>query len=276
MQIREMSRSQLERLWKEKWGQSLPTGRLPVGSKLDQFYIISDFYVAIQDEKNHPDEGKPIAFRGYGYKGEFKFIGMAYTKPEYYRQGIYTDLEPSLSGKVILALSQRNPEFPQDVWVNYWKFKGFLADPTDEQLDRVFDKGHEEVTAPFINYYRNKPDRTWVVRNTNIRKAWFTDIGNNKNNWRDIVKSDIKKRKSLANNYIRMIDEIVKGLEEPTSAREIYNMLFDKYQEKRHAGGAPRTGRYFPVFNSVRKHLNINYEVTGYNKSKNSKLYGGK
>ena len=281
MQIKNMSRSDLKQFWKEKWGEPLPTGRLPVGSKVDKFYIITDFHVAIQDEKNHQDEGKPIAFRGYGYNGEYKFIGMAYTKPEYYRQGIYTDLEPSLSGKVILALSQRNPEFPQNMWVNYWEFKGFLADPTDEQLDKVLGKGHEEVTALFIKYYRNKPDKTWVVRNTNIKKTWFADIANNKNDWRAIVKSDIKKRRNLAKNYIELINEIIQDLEEPTSIKEIYGMLFDKFQEKRqsanpkHPSGHRNTGKYFPEIGAVRNYIIVNHEQTGYIKSRNVRLYGG-
>jgi hypothetical protein len=163
LEIKTINRSQLEQLWKDSWGEPLPSGR-PTPAKMDTYYPITKFKVAL-------DKDKPIAYRGYGEKNEYNFIGMAYTKPEYLKQGIYSKLEPSLSGKVIVGLSQRNPEFSQSDWVSYWKGKGFTVNPSDEELDEIFGLDRDKsITEPFINFYRKHEKNTWAVKGDTVAK----------------------------------------------------------------------------------------------------------
>jgi len=171
-----MSRSSLEDLWQKEWGEKMPSGRLPIGqSKIEPFYPIRFFKVAF-------DEGKPIAYRGYGDKGGYNLIGMAYTKPEYYRQGIYNRLQPTLSGKVIVGLSQRNPDFSKSDWESYWEGKGFTINPSDSDLDNIFGKDRDKsITDPFMKYYGNSDRTSWAVRGDGISK------------WQEVLKKKNKK-----------------------------------------------------------------------------------
>ena len=94
--------------------------------------------------------------------------------------------------------------------------------------------------------------------------------------WEGIIK-----RRGLPENYIELINEIIQDLEEPTSIKEIYSMLFDKYQEKRqsanpkHPSGFRGSGKYYPEIGAVRNYIIVNHEQTGYIKSRNVRLYGG-
>mgnify|MGYP003652916156 CR=1 FL=1 len=163
METKNLSRSQLEQLWKDSWAETIPSGR-PTPSKMDTYYPITRFNVGV-------DNDKPIAYRGYGEKDGYTFIGMAYTKPEYLRRGIYSKLAPSMSGKVIVGLSQRNTEFSQSDWVSYWEGKGFTINPTDEELDEIFGTDRDKsITDPFVKFYRNHDRNTWAVKGDTISK----------------------------------------------------------------------------------------------------------
>ena len=159
-----MSRSSLEQLWEKSWGESLPSGR-PTPAKMDSYYPITIMNVAL-------DEGKPVAYRGYGTIGDYTFVGMAFTKSEYRKKDLYAKLAPPMQGKLIAGISQRSPDFPQSKWVSSWENKGFTINPTDEELDKIFGKGHEEITHHFIRFYRNHPKNTWAIKNTDSIAKW--------------------------------------------------------------------------------------------------------
>ena len=69
MEIKTMTRQEIVSLWEKVWGVELPSGR-PTPAKMDTYYPITDFNVAFDDDK-------PVAYRGYGEKGEYKFIGFS-------------------------------------------------------------------------------------------------------------------------------------------------------------------------------------------------------
>ena len=165
METKQMSRSSLEDLWNKTYGEDLPSGR-PKPAKMDSYYPISTMNVAL-------DEGKPVAYRGFGNIGDYNFIGMSYTMPEYRNKSIYSKLEPPMQGKVIVGLSQRNTGFKQEDWVNYFKGKGFTINPSDEELDEMFGEGHEEITHHFIRFYRNHDKNTWAAKNTSAIAKWW-------------------------------------------------------------------------------------------------------
>ena len=181
MEFKTMSRAELLSTWLEAWGEEYPSSR---GPKMDRYYPVSEFEVAIKD-------GKPIAAVGYGEKAGYNFKGMSHTKPEYLNEGLWTRMFRDLSGKSIVGLSQKAEGFTQKDWESVYRRKGWTINPSDEELGEVFGEDRDEsITEPFVAFYRNHPVNTWAVNNNNVGK-WdrIVRVGD-KMGWQDILKGD--------------------------------------------------------------------------------------
>ena len=88
--------------------------------------------------------------------------------------------------------------------------------------------------------------------------------------WEDIVK-----RKKMIPKYKKLIDDVVQGLDSPTSSQDIYAMIYDKFEEMRYSGPRVLSGRNFPEIGALRQYLKVNYKPTAIG-PKGIKLYGGK
>ena len=178
-----MSRPELLSAWLEAWGKEYPSSR---GPKMDRYYPVSEFEVAIKD-------GKPIAAVGYGELGGYNFKGMSYTKPEYLNEGLWSRMFRDLSGKSIVGLAQKAEGFTQKDWESVYRRKGWTINPSDEELDEIFGEDRDEsITEPFVGFYRNHPVNTWAVNNTNVGKWERIVRVEDKMGWENIIKRKIK------------------------------------------------------------------------------------
>mgnify|MGYP003627664335 CR=1 FL=1 len=178
-----MSRPELLSAWLEAWGKEYPSSR---GPKMDRYYPVSEFEVAIKD-------GKPIAAVGYGERAGYNFKGMSYTRPEYLNEGLWSRMFRDLSGKSIVGLAQKAEGFTQKDWESVYRRKGWTINPSDEELDEIFGEDRDEsITEPFVDFYRNHPVNTWAVNNTNVGKWERIVRVEDKMGWENIIKRKIK------------------------------------------------------------------------------------
>ena len=145
METKELSLNELTSLWQESWNEKLPSSRLPAGQTRLGFYPIDRFNVAF-------DEGKPVSFRGWSETNGYTMLGMDYTKEEYRRQGLHKKLAPPMRGKIILGLSQKDESFSPEAWANTFERQGFVVNPTDEEIVRVFGET-SPTTDAFKDFY---------------------------------------------------------------------------------------------------------------------------
>jgi hypothetical protein len=172
-----MSKDALIKLWEKEWGEPLPTAR-PPNAKMDIYYPLTEFFVAIHDDDFESEhKGKPISYAGIGYKGGFITLGGDYTHKKYRKMGLATkinDKRLALSGPKIVGIVSKDPSYPIGKRVEAFSSRGFVINPTEEELTELLGDYDESVIAPFREFYNKHKAGEWAVK-----KSWTCALKKN-------------------------------------------------------------------------------------------------
>ena len=286
MEIKELSLNELTSLWQESWNEKLPSSRLPAGQTRLGFYPIDRFNVAF-------DEGKPVSFRGWSETNGYFMIGMDYTKEEYRRQGLHNKLAPPIKGKVILGLSQKDETFSPEAWAETFERRGFVVNPTDEQIVEVFGET-SPTTDAFKDFYSGGA-KSFAIKNMNStvtkNERYVRVMGSSGYNIMDTKYNKPVNKTGLSKSRAKaMLEAIERGETDLTqyegeTRRKPRNsrwktilrkwMPDESFDKNASKDGKTLMGKYGPYkqSDSLSAYINTHYTTNGYLRFKTTDFY---
>ncbi len=171
-----MSTQELKNLWSEQSDERFPAYRAD-DSPIHSFYPIDNYIVLLDGEDI-------VGAVGFSERNGFTLRGGSFSVPKYRKKGLFNTIlaeADKLSPPFIAGF--RSNVVNDKEWVKSNKKKGWIMNPTDEELGEYADN---PTVMGFKDFYGNSPTGAkWAVKGLPPSKMLKSDI---KMTWQDILK----------------------------------------------------------------------------------------